>query len=260
MDKIISVKEGQIRAKEGGKSWIKLIDHEDKEHNIFPSTQDVEGKWIHLDKEIDMLTAKIEDETIGGLALKLTKEKKGKFWNVIAVEEVKDMFMKEALAKVTDDSADERTKTMVVSYAKDLACGNQIPVEQILAWADILYRWVKGDLFVRDEHILKLLSDKGGINEQPDKADKGTGDGRSASGETSRPAVKAEGDEHRGIETAGDLASGCVKHGKQYMPTWICKTLSEAWNLPINKMADIGILGFTFNQAYEKLKEVEGWK
>ena len=260
MDKVISVKEGQIRAKEGGKSWIKLIDHEDKEHNIFPSTQDVEGKWIHLDKEIDMLTAKIEDETIGGLALKLTKEKKGKFWNVIAVEEVKDMFMKEAIAKVTDESNDERTKTMVVSYAKDLAMNGNIDPSQIIAWADIFFRYVKGDLSVTDEQILKLLSDKGVKYEQPIKADREVGDGPGSSGETSRPATPAEGDEHRGIETAGDLASGCLTHGKQYMPTWICKTLSEAWNLPIIKMADIGILGFNFEQAYEKLKEVEGWK
>lgn len=259
-EKIISVKEGQIRKKDDGKVWIKLIDQEDKEHNIFPSTQDAEGAWVHLDKEIDMLTTKIEDETIDGLPLKLTKEQKGRYWNVIKVEEVKDIFQKEAIKKVTDETVDERTKTMVLSYAKDLALGNQIPVEQTLAWADIFYRYVKGDLTVKNEHILKLLSDKGGVDEQPNKADKEAGDGRSTGREAGGPSVEAERDINKGIETAGDLGNGCLKHGKNYDREWICKLLSEKWNVPINKMADIGILGFTFQQAYDKLKEVEGWE
>lgn len=102
-EKIISVKEGKIVEK-GGKDWAELIDQDDKMHRVFRSIQNSEGEWIHLDKEIDMLKAKIEDGTINGLGLKLTKEKKGQFWNVVAVETVENVFVQEALKQVKDNT------------------------------------------------------------------------------------------------------------------------------------------------------------
>jgi len=99
-EKIISVKSGKVVEKDD-KNWVELIDQDDKTHRIFRSIQNNEGNWVHLDKEVDFLKSKIEASEIGGLALKLTKEKKGTFWNVTGVEEVKNVLQKEALQQVT---------------------------------------------------------------------------------------------------------------------------------------------------------------
>ena len=106
MEKIISVKESKVVEKDD-KDWVELTDAEGKLHRIFRSVQD-DGVWVHLDKEVDMLKSKIEDGTLNGLALKLTKEKKGKFWNVVGVELVKDIFVAQAAEKVQKQTGQDR--------------------------------------------------------------------------------------------------------------------------------------------------------
>jgi len=107
MEKIISIKESKVIEKDD-KDWVEITDQEDKLHRVFRSVQDDDGAWVHLDKEVDMLKSKIEDGTLNGLALKLTKEKKGKFWNVVGVELVKDIFVAQAAEKVQKQTGQDR--------------------------------------------------------------------------------------------------------------------------------------------------------
>lgn len=104
-EKIIVVKSG-IMAEKGDNKWVELIDHEDKTHRVFPSIQREDGEWHHLDKEVDMLKGYIEAGTIENKSFKLTKEKKGKYYNVVAVEEIKGVFEKQAIAKVQSNRED----------------------------------------------------------------------------------------------------------------------------------------------------------
>ena len=99
MEKIISIKESKVVEKDG-KDWVEITDQEDKLHRVFRSAQDDDGVWVHLDKEVDMLKSKIEDGTLNGLALKLTKQKKGNYWNVVRVELIKDIFEQQAVEKI----------------------------------------------------------------------------------------------------------------------------------------------------------------
>ena len=107
MEKIISIKESKVVEKDN-KDWVELTDAEGKLHRVFRSVQNDDGAWVHLDKEVDMLKSKIEDGTLNGLALKLTKEKKGKFWNVVGVELVKDIFVAQAAEKVQKQTGQDR--------------------------------------------------------------------------------------------------------------------------------------------------------
>lgn len=101
-EKVISVKSGKVVEKDG-KDWVEVVDQDDKTHRIFRGIQNSEGTWVHLDKEVDFLKSKIEAGEIEGVALKLNKEKKGTFWNVVGVEEVKNVLQKEALQQVTSE-------------------------------------------------------------------------------------------------------------------------------------------------------------
>ena len=76
-EKVIIVKECQ-RVKKGDKEWVELVDQEDKKNLIFKSLQSNDGEWIHF---------KLDDfENCENKTIKLTKEKKGEFWNVIKAE------------------------------------------------------------------------------------------------------------------------------------------------------------------------------
>jgi len=107
MEKIISVKESKVVEKDN-KDWVELTDAEGKLHRVFRSVQNDDGAWVHLDKEVDMLKNKIEDGTLNGLALKLTKEKKGKFWNVVGVELVKGIFEQQTVEKIQKQTGQDR--------------------------------------------------------------------------------------------------------------------------------------------------------
>ena len=107
MEKIISIKESKVVEKDG-KDWVEITDQEDKLHRVFRSVQDDDGAWVHLDKEVDMLKSKIEDGTLNGLALKLTKQKKGNYWNVVGVELVKGIFEQQAVEKIQKQTGQDR--------------------------------------------------------------------------------------------------------------------------------------------------------
>jgi len=102
-EKVIVVKSAEVKTSDSGKDWISLIDEEDKTHRIFGSVQDSNGGWVHLEDKVDMLKDKIEAGEIQGLPVKLTKDKVGKYWNIVAVELVKDVFVKQALEKIKEE-------------------------------------------------------------------------------------------------------------------------------------------------------------
>ena len=107
MEKIISIKKSKVVEKDD-KDWVEITDQEDKRHRVFRSVQDNDGAWVHLDKEVDMLKSKIEDGTLNGLALKLTKQKKGNYWNVVGVELVKGIFEQQAVEKIQKQTGQDR--------------------------------------------------------------------------------------------------------------------------------------------------------
>lgn len=158
-EKHIVVKEGKV-VEQDGKEWIELVDHEDKKHRIFKAMQDSSGEWIHLDKEVDALKHKIENYSIEGQAYKLKKEKKGNFWNVIGIEEVKDALVKEALAKVVGSNDIVRNKSMALSYAKDLVTAGKIKITELVEYAEVGYRYMIGELTVEDSKVLKIMGGK----------------------------------------------------------------------------------------------------
>ena len=107
MEKIISIKKSKVVEKDD-KDWVEITDQEDKLHRVFRSVQDDDGVWVHLDREVDMLKSKIEDGTLNGLALKLTKQKKGNYWNVVGVELVKGIFEQQAVEKIQKQTGQDR--------------------------------------------------------------------------------------------------------------------------------------------------------
>jgi len=139
----ILVKKGEVKSKDG-KEWVELIDVEDQLHRIFPSAQDGKGEWHHLEDDIAMLKGKIEDGSIEGLALRLTKIQKGKWWNTIKCELIKDMFEKKALEKVEASQANTRDRSFALAYAKDLAVASKIEVAEILKIAEGFADWLGG--------------------------------------------------------------------------------------------------------------------
>ena len=142
-EKVITCKSGKVVEKEG-KEWIELVDQEDKVQRIFPSMLKVDGTWVHLEKEIDELKGLIERNEIEGKTFKLTKEKKGTFYNIIAIEPVKNILVKEAQKQVEDRDALIKARSMILSYCKDLAVADKIKVDQIIPQADKFYNWLEG--------------------------------------------------------------------------------------------------------------------
>ena len=142
-EKIITCKSGKVVEKEG-KEWLELVDHEDKVQRIFPSMLKVDGTWVHLEKEIDELKGLIERNEIEGKTFNLTKEKKGTFYNIIAIEPVKNILVKEAQKQVEDRDALIKARSMILSYCKDLAVADKIKVDQIIPQADKFYNWLEG--------------------------------------------------------------------------------------------------------------------
>jgi len=135
-DKVIIVAEGFVK-NSNGKDWVELKDAEGKSHRVFQSIQDENDEWIHLENEISMLKAKIEDGSITNLPLRITKQKKGQYWNVVAVELVKDALEKKAIEKVKVQMDEGKNRSYALAYAKDIAVakimmgGSSTPAEII---------------------------------------------------------------------------------------------------------------------------------
>ena len=153
MDKIITIKEAK-KIKQGDNEWIELTDQEDKVHRVFRSMQRNDGEWLHFDDQLDML------EQSQGKTLKLTKEKKGNFWNVIGVETVGDVFVREAQKQVEDKSSTTQNKGYALIRATDLAVADRIKLNNILSYAEAFYRYMTGDIEVKDEAVFKALMGK----------------------------------------------------------------------------------------------------
>jgi len=149
MDKIIQVKESKL-IKSGDNSWVEITDHEDKKHRIFKGVKDESGGWHDFDLSIW--------ENSQGKWLKITKEKKGQFWNVIGVEEVKDTFVKEAAKKVQDNTDTARDKSIAFSYVKDYKVAqikagvikeiNRAELLSMFTMAELIANWMNGEFIV----------------------------------------------------------------------------------------------------------------
>jgi len=118
-EKVVIISEGKVKTS-NDKDWIELKDSEGKTHRVFQSVQGEDGEWAHLENEVSMLKAKIEDGTINNLPLKLGKEKKGQYWNVVSVELVKDALEKEAIEKLKP-KIDSPNRGYALRYATDIA-------------------------------------------------------------------------------------------------------------------------------------------
>jgi hypothetical protein len=89
--KVFKVKSGTIKAGVKGGDYAELIEERDgKEikHRIFKSVQRVDGSWVSLKDELEILIEKIGNNEIEGMLIGLDKEqdKDKKYWNVIAVD------------------------------------------------------------------------------------------------------------------------------------------------------------------------------
>jgi len=227
-EKIISCKEGKVIEKDG-KDWVELIDQEDKTHRVFRSIQNNDGVWVHLDKEVDMLKGKIEDGSINGLALKLTKEKKGTFWNVTGVKEVKDVFVREAQKQVMDTreesiEAQVAFKGLIELCVADRVKVNNPVIQTAIAWA---------------------LTRLGGKNES---AKVPTEETRQLSGK------EAGTDNNRGgktpVKDAKTLMEWALSHGKEYHNSWVRKEAN---------LGDAVITEAMAIKAYQDICAVQGW-
>jgi hypothetical protein len=89
--KVFKVKSGTIKAGVKGGDYAELIEErEGKEikHRIFKSVQRVDGSWVSLKEDLEILIEKIGNNEIEGMLIGLDKEqdKDKKYWNVIAVD------------------------------------------------------------------------------------------------------------------------------------------------------------------------------
>jgi len=140
MEKVVIISSGAIK-NSNGKDWIELTDADGKAHRVFQSIQGENDEWVHLENEISMLKAKIEDGSITNLPLKLKKEKKGQYWNVVGVELVKDGIERQAIEKVRVEMGDSKNRAFALSYSKDvtvarIAQGKDEDYIQIIIRAD----------------------------------------------------------------------------------------------------------------------------
>lgn len=141
MEKIISCKSGKVITKEDNE-WVELVDQDDKIHRVFKGIKLNDGEWRDLSGRIDMLKGYIEAGTIEGKAFKLIKEQKGKYWNCIDIEEIKDVFQQEAIKQTQDAEAQMRPRSYALAYAKDLAVADRIKTSDILTYADWFSAWL----------------------------------------------------------------------------------------------------------------------
>jgi hypothetical protein len=146
---LIKVKEIKEKSREG-KTWLEIKDTDDRLHSIFHRVQDQAGSWHDLSAKYEMLSRS------EGRSLRIFCEKKGKFINILDVEAVEEE-PSAAVEKTPEVTGMERRlETFTVSYAKDLAVAGKIAPENILAWSELLARYLNGELSI-SEAKLKLL-------------------------------------------------------------------------------------------------------
>ncbi len=156
---IITVREVQEKSRDGS-TWLELIDQDNRTHRIFRRVQDNEGNWHDLSTKYDML------RNSQNRTLKLTTEQKGKFVNVIDVESI-ERAAPGNLPMVEDQEAACRLRTFTTAYAKDLAVAGKIPMDSILAWSELFYRYLQGYLTVSDDELNDVLKKAKAAEEVP---------------------------------------------------------------------------------------------
>jgi hypothetical protein len=152
---VITVKDVQEKSRDGS-SWLELTDQENRTHRIFRRVQDNEGNWHDLSGKYEMLRNS-ENHT-----LRLTTEQKGRFVNVLDVEQVERTPSPETGSRQPESAARQtaeqkeaecRLKTFTTAYAKDLAVAGKIPTDTILGWAELFYRYIQGEVDISEEEI-----------------------------------------------------------------------------------------------------------
>jgi hypothetical protein len=160
---LIVVKEVQEKSKDGS-TWLELTDEYNRTHRIFRRVLDNEGNWHDLSGKYEMLRNS-ENRT-----LKLTTEQKGRFTNVLDVEEVENIPTRTPSRSAEDREAECRLKTFTTAYAKDLAVAGKISTEDILGWAELFFRYLQGEVAVTDDEVNDVLKKAKATVEQEQSA------------------------------------------------------------------------------------------
>ena len=255
MEKIITVKSATIATKDDNE-WLELVDQDGKIHRIFPRVRNNDGVWVHLEKEIDILKGKITDGSINGLALKLTKEQKGTFWNIIKVEEVKDVFVKQAQEKAEDEQTNIKNRTICLAYSKDLCVAGKLGLSDAIHCAEIFYRYTTGSITIDDEQVLNFQRSLRGKDETITSKDIlhsqeiPAPNAGQLSGEATGPDDAAR--EKALVKNAQDLMKWAAIKGKEFTPSWVRKQANIPPNAVItDKMAE---------KVYGEIKALMGWE
>ena len=135
MEKIIVVEKSEIL--QGAKGdYLKVTDKEGKSQNIFD-----QALWNLFGD---------------GLAVKLTLEKQGRWWNVTGAEAVKDVLAKKAVEKVGDNQITEKNKSVALSYSKDLVVAGKIELRDITSYADKFLAYIlKKEVLPVKSHLVE---------------------------------------------------------------------------------------------------------
>jgi hypothetical protein len=146
---LIKVKEIKEKSRED-KTWLEIKDTDDRLHRIFHRVQDQAGNWHDLSAKYEVL------RRCEGGSLRIFSEKKGKFINILDVETLAETPAPavEKTPEVTD--MERRLKTFTVSYAKDLAVAGKIAPENLLAWSELLARYLNGKLTISEAKLKAL--------------------------------------------------------------------------------------------------------
>lgn len=148
---LIVVKEVQEKSKDGS-TWLELTDEYNRTHRIFRRVLDNEGNWHDLSGKYEMLRNS-ENRT-----LKLITEQKGRFTNVLDVEEVEDVPTRTPPRKAVEDrEAECRLKTFTTAYAKDLAVAGKINTDDILGWSELMFRYLQGEITISDDEVNNVI-------------------------------------------------------------------------------------------------------
>ena len=147
---LITVKNIEERSKDGS-TWLELVDQNNRTHRIFRRIQDNEGNWHDLSNKYEMLRAS-QNRT-----LKLITQQKGRFTNVVDVEPAEDGFTPETQKTPEDRETDCRLRTFTTAYAKDLAVAGKIPLDAMLGWSELFYRYLQGEITISDQELNEIL-------------------------------------------------------------------------------------------------------
>jgi hypothetical protein len=147
---LITVKDVQEKSKDGS-TWLELVDQNNRTHRIFRRVQDNDGNWHDLSSKYDML------RNSQNRTLKLTTEQKGRFTNVVDVEQAQAAPSQGTQRSTEDLESECRLRTFTTAYAKDLAVAGKISTDTILPWAELFYRYLQGEITVSNDELNDIV-------------------------------------------------------------------------------------------------------